>query len=75
MREVLDEFNDAHTQVMELSAQIRPERFRHSGTLPWYGMEYALDDFIVYVFYGHKREQSAQIAAFRDLLSGESTKL
>ena len=73
MREVLDEFNDAHAQVMELSAQISPERFRHSGTLPWYGMEYALDDFIVYVFYGHKREHSAQIAAFHDLLSREST--
>ena len=41
--------------------------FRQSGTLPWYGMEYALDDFLVYIYYGHKREHSAQIAAFRDL--------
>jgi len=29
-------------------------------------MDYALDDFIVYTNYGHKREHSAQIAAFRD---------
>src|SRR2546429_52353 len=69
MREVLDEFNDTHAQVMSLAAQMRPETFRQTGTLPWYGMDYALDDFIVYTFYGHKREHSAQIAAFRDLLS------
>jgi hypothetical protein len=75
MREVLDEFKDAHAQVMSLAAQIRPEQFRHNGTLPWYGMEYAMDDFIVYAFYGHKREHSAQIAAFRDLLTREATVL
>ena len=74
IREVLDEFNDAHAQVMELAATIRPETFRHSGTLPWYGMEYALDDFIVYTYYGHKREHSAQIAAFRDKLRREATR-
>lgn len=68
MREVLDEFNDAHAQVMSLATQLNPETFRHAGTLPWYGMAYALDDFIVYTFYGHKREHSAQIAAFRDRL-------
>jgi hypothetical protein len=31
-------------------------------------MEYALDDFIVYQYYGHKREHCAQIAVFRDKL-------
>src|SRR5436190_23407483 len=48
VKEVLDEFNDAHAQVMSLAERIRPEAFRHTGTLPWYGMEYALDDVIVY---------------------------
>ncbi len=38
MREVLGEFNDAHAQVMELAAQISPERFCQAGTLPWYGV-------------------------------------
>ncbi len=75
MPDVLDEFNDAHAQVMSLAEQIRPERFHQNGTLPWYGMEYALDDFIVYTFYGHKREHSAQIAAFGDLLRRESSML
>ena len=46
---------------------------RNKRSFPWYGKEYALDDFIVYTFYGHKREHSAQIAAFRDLLRREAT--
>ncbi len=66
VREVLDEFNDAHAQVMGLSARIRPAVFRQVGTLPWYGIEYTLDDLLVHMYYGHKREHSAQIAAFRD---------
>ena len=68
IKEILDEFSDAHAQTMSLAAQIRPEQFRQVGTLPWYGMDYSLDDVIVYMYYGHKREHSAQIAAFRDLL-------
>jgi hypothetical protein len=67
-REVLNELTDVHARVMELAGQIRPEIFRQAGTLPWYGMEYALDDVLVYMYYGHKREHSAQIAAFRDHL-------
>jgi uncharacterized damage-inducible protein DinB len=68
-REVVDEFNDTHAQVMSLVTRIPVETFRQNGTLPWYGMEYALDDYIVYAFYGHKREHSAQIAVFRDHLT------
>ena len=66
IRDVLAEFNDAYRQVMSLIVTIPSETLRQNGTLPWYGMEYALDDFIVYTYYGHKREHSAQIAAFRD---------
>ena len=67
--EVLGEYNDINAQVISLAARIPAETFRQTGTLPWYGMEYALDDFIVYTQYGHKREHSAQIAAFRDRLT------
>jgi hypothetical protein len=70
--EVLSEYNQTHAQTMDLVARIPVETLRRPGTLPWYGMEYALDDFIVYAFYGHKREHSAQIAAFRDHLSRSS---
>ncbi len=66
VRAVLDEFEAAHERTMALIGRIPEERRRQPGTLPWYGAEYALDDLIVYMYYGHKREHSAQIAAFRD---------
>jgi len=66
--EVLDELNSAQARNMSLVAQIPGETLRQPGTLPWYGTEYALDDYIVYAFYGHKREHSAQVAAFLDRL-------
>ena len=44
------------------------ETLRQVGTLPWYGAEYALDDYLVYAFYGHKREHSGQISVFKDHL-------
>src|SRR5688572_25977458 len=67
--EVLAEYNTAHTEVMSQIAQIPAEKLREAGTLPWYGMEYSLDDFLVYTYYGHKREHSAQVDAFRDKLA------
>ena len=63
---VLAEYASVHDQVVALAAQIPAETCRKAGTLPWYGEEYALDDYIVYAFYGHKREHCAQIAVFRD---------
>lgn len=69
MAEVLAEFNNTHAQVMALAPRIPTETYRQNGALPWYGSEYDLDDFIVYTYYGHKREHSAQIAAFRDRLT------
>jgi hypothetical protein len=66
--EVLAEYSATQAKTMTLVAQIPEETLRRPGTLPWYGMEYALDDYIVYAYYGHKREHSAQIAVFRDLV-------
>jgi hypothetical protein len=68
IQDVLSEFNDTHSQVMSLIANIPAETLRQTGTLPWYGIAYSLDDVLVYMYYGHKREHSAQIAAFRDRL-------
>lgn len=67
-RTVLDEFEAAHERTMALIRRIPEERCLLAGTLPWYGHDYALDDLIVYMYYGHKREHSAQIAAYRDRL-------
>ena len=67
--QVWAEYNDIHARVKALAPRIAPEVWRQVGTLPWYGLEYALDDYVVYAFYGHKREHSAQIAVFRDTLT------
>ncbi|RAQ95367.1 DinB family protein [Thermogemmatispora tikiterensis] len=66
--EVLQEYVSTHERTMELITRIPAETCRQTGTLPWYGDPYSLDDLIVYMYYGHKREHSAQIAAFRDHL-------
>src|SRR5260221_158888 len=68
VEETLAELKDAHTQVMSQIERIPLDVLQKTGTLPWYGMNYSLDDVIVYMYYGHKREHSAQIAAFRDHL-------
>jgi uncharacterized protein (TIGR03083 family) len=65
-RQALDEYVAHYTRVADLIRQIPVEVLRQPGTLPWYGAEYALDDLLVYMAYGHKREHSAQIAVFRD---------
>jgi hypothetical protein len=69
--EVLAEYTDTHTQAARLLTQIPYEGRRLNGTLPWYGEEYDLEDFIVFTFYGHKQEHCAQIGVFRDQLVRE----
>lgn len=65
---VLAEYTDAHAQVMKRIVQIPVDTLRQVGTIPWYGPTYSLDDMLVYAYYGHKREHSAQIAVFKDTL-------
>ena len=67
-KQALDEYNETHQRVMQLAKRIPRETYEKVGTLPWYGEEYALDDYIVYAYYGHKREHSAQINVFKDTL-------
>ncbi len=65
--ETLAAYTSVWQQVQEeLVPKVPAEKWRETSTLPWYGDEYSLDDFIVYTFYGHKREHGAQIATFRD---------
>lgn len=65
-RAALEEYHTTQALAAGLVVRIPPETLRQAGTLPWYGLEYAVDDYLVYAFYGHKREHSAQIAVFRD---------
>jgi hypothetical protein len=63
-RAVLTEYLEVCDAVMSLATRIRAEVWWQPGILPWHGGQYCLDDFIVYQSYGHKREHSAEIAAF-----------
>ena len=60
---IVGELRDAHRLTMDRVARIPAETWREVGTIPWYGPEYALDDFLVYIEYGHKREHSPQLEA------------
>lgn len=64
--EALADYRKAHAEAMEAAATLPSSLFYNSGFLPAYGMEYDLEDFITYAFYGHKREHAAQIMVFRD---------
>jgi hypothetical protein len=66
---VLEEYLAAYAQVAARIIRLTPETLRQPGTLPWYGTEYALDDYLVYGVYGHKREHTAQIGIMRDHLT------
>jgi len=65
LAEYIDTFTFNQTQVVP---KVPAAVWSQVGTLPWYGAEYSLDDYIVYTFYGHKREHSAEINVFKDKL-------
>ncbi|NLG99059.1 MAG: DinB family protein [Chloroflexi bacterium] len=67
-QQTLQEYNNAYEQVMNHLKKIGENDLRQTGTIPWYGNEYSLEDLVVYQYYGHKREHCAQIAIFRDTL-------
>ncbi len=59
------EYARAAREVTKLAKKFTPEKLRKRGTIPWYGKEYALDDFIVYANYAHKREHMTGLKQFR----------
>jgi hypothetical protein len=66
MRQVLDEYESARAEVLDLAGTLPAEMWRETGLLSWYGAEYDLEDFIVYTYYGHKREHCGQLQTFSD---------
>jgi hypothetical protein len=68
--EIRAEYENASQRSIELMAQVPEDLRRKKGVLAWYGAEYDLEDFIVYLLYGHKREHSAHLSLFRDTLAG-----
>ena len=69
--EMLAEYEQWHAESLALIGGVPADELRRPGTLPWYGDEYALDDFIVYQYYGHKREHTAQINVYKDRVQGK----
>ena len=67
--QVLAEYADTFTYNQEqVVPKVSAATWSQVGTLPWYGAEYSLDDYIVYSFYGHKREHCGEINVFKDRL-------
>ena len=66
------EYEAAHKQALALLKQIPLEGQRLSGVLSWYGKAYDLEDFLVYMYYAHKREHAAQIHVFWDHLAQQT---
>ena len=62
---ILDNYAVAHNIAQRRLAQIPPEMRQQNGTIPWYGNEHDLDDYLVHR-YGHAREHAAQIDRFRE---------
>lgn len=60
----LSEYVDWHEQAVQLAASIPLETYRQAGLLSWYGPAYDLEDYLVYTYYGHKREHAAQLKLF-----------
>ena len=50
-------------RAIALVARVPADRWSEVGTIPWYGLEYSLDDLVVYLMYGHKREHAPQLEA------------
>lgn len=67
--EIVQEYTEAYAEAQRLLAQIPDDVYSRNGVLSWYGDDYDLDDFLVYTFYGHKREHCAQIGVFCDRLT------
>ena len=63
------EYEETFKQSSGIFRNIPANKLTETGLLTFYGAEYDLEDFLVYTFYGHKREHGAQINAFRDILN------
>jgi len=61
--QIRNEFVAAYDRAMTHARAIPAATWSEVGTIPAYGPEYALDDFVVYNIYGHKREHDPQLSA------------
>lgn len=69
-QDALNAYTVGFERTLELIKQVALDQQHRVGLLEWYGADYDLEDFLVYTYYGHKREHGAQIEAFKDRLTG-----
>ena len=72
-QQVLDEYKAARQEVSNKIKGISLAKLHETDSLKWFGREIDLEDFIVIVGYGHKREHAAQFNAFKDQLKAQIT--
>lgn len=63
--EAMQEYVETYERGLTLLDKLPENLMNKTGALAWYGEEYDLEDFVVYTFYGHKREHTGQIGLFR----------
>jgi len=68
-KKILEEYSKANASIMKQIENMPKEMFLKIGVVPWYGKEYCLDDFIVYMNYAHKKEHLTQVNIFVENLS------
>ena len=67
---VIDEYDRVQADLRRVAALIDDETWRRVGTIPWYGPEYSLEDYLVYRVYGHVREHATHLGMAIDLRTG-----
>ena len=70
--ELLAEYETHHQRIMTNVQKIPVAELQKVGTVPWYGPQYCLEDFIVYASYGHAEEHIGQIKTFRRWLQNKT---
>jgi len=70
VEQVVAEYETAAAELLRLAAAIDDETWRRVGTIPWYGAEYSLEDYVVYRVYGHIREHATHLGMAIDLRTG-----
>ncbi|MCI0344051.1 MAG: hypothetical protein L0221_01225 [Chloroflexi bacterium] len=67
---ITDEYESVTGELSRLAMAIDTDTWRRIGTIPRYGPEYSLEDYIVYRVYGHIREHATHLGMAIDLRNG-----
>jgi hypothetical protein len=67
---VIGEYETVASELEAMARNLNADTWRRVGTIPWYGAEYSLEDYIVYRVYGHVREHATHLGMATDLRTG-----